>query len=153
MGWVGGLPAQISGSPVLVVQVPKIFGVRRTVSQPMTGTRCWSEKPRGGGRWSLCWAPSWAPKVFEGAWWRWASYVWGTLHQTGDNNLIDIPWLPDANKIIIGQPDLKYHKIERTGSDNQKCSPSRQIINNQDQLQLHWWKSMLSSSLPSSSML
>jgi hypothetical protein len=35
-------------------------------------------------------------------------------------------WLtfPDANKIIIGQPDLKYHKIERTGSDNQKRSPS-----------------------------
>ena len=88
-GWgVRGLPAQISGSPVLVVQVPKIFGVRRRVSQPMTGTRCWSEKPRGGGRWSLCWAPSWV----EGAWWRWAYYVWGTLHQTGDDNLVDIPW-------------------------------------------------------------
>ena len=30
--------------------------------------------------------------------------------------MVDIPCLPDPS--ILGQPDLKYHKIERTGSDN-----------------------------------
>ena len=64
-------------------------------------------------------------------------HVWGTLHQTGDDYLVDIPCLPDPSNSIIGQPDLKYNKIERTGSDNQKRSPSnilpsRQI--NQKQL-------------------
>ena len=101
----------------------QIFVVGRRVSQPMTGTRCWSEKPRGGGRWPLCRAPSWAPKV------SWRSLVkvsllsmYGALSTRQETTI----WLtfPDANKIIIGQPDLKYHKIERTGSDNQKCSPS-----------------------------
>ena len=56
-------------------------------------------------------------------------------HPVKGIRLADIPCLPDPS--ILGQPDLKYHKIERTGSDNQKCSPSSQIINNQDQLQLH----------------
>ena len=32
------------------------------------------------------------PKCSGGDWWRWAYYVWGTLHQTGDDNLVDIPW-------------------------------------------------------------
>jgi hypothetical protein len=51
-------------------------------------------------------------------------HVWGTLHQTGDDYLVDIPCLPDPSNSIIGQPDLKYNKIERTGSDKQKRSPS-----------------------------
>ena len=54
-------------------------------------------------------------------------------------------WLtfPDANKIIIGQPDLKYHKKERTGSDNQKRSPSNILPSsqiNQEQLSIELMK-------------
>ena len=138
---VGGLPAQISGSTVLVVQVPKIFVVGRRVRQPMTGEKVLISEAKRRRDVVIVLSSKLSPQSFPEEPGEGELTMYGA-HSTRQETTI---WLtfPDANKIIIGQPDLKYHKIERTGSDNQKRSPSNilpssQINQNQVPITLHW---------------